>query len=60
MGGIDDLRINGATMKLQVKEDHILTAVESYLKMMGMVEDDAVVTSVKRNRDNSFEVEIDE
>jgi hypothetical protein len=47
-------------MKLQIKENHILSAVESYMKMMGMIDEDAIVTSVKRNRDNSYEVEIDE
>lgn len=47
-------------MKLNIKEEHVLSAVESYLKMMSMIDDDATVISVKRNRDNSFEVETDE
>ena len=47
-------------MKLQVKEDHVLNAVESYLKMMSMIDDDSTVISVKRNRDNSYEVETNE
>lgn len=47
-------------MKLAVKEEHVVAAVESYLKMMGMIDDDALVVTMKRNRDNSYEVEIED
>lgn len=44
---------------MKIKEEHVLNALEGYLKAMSMIDDDATVISVKRNRDNSYEVELD-
>lgn len=46
-------------MKLRIAEDHMKSALEAYLKMMSMIDDDATIVSVKRNRDNTFEIEVE-
>lgn len=45
---------------MRVKEEHIIAAVESYLKSLSMIDDDAIVLDIKRNRDNTYEVAVDE
>jgi len=44
---------------MKLSEDHVLSALEGYLKSMSMIDDDDVVISVKRNRDNTFEIEVE-
>jgi hypothetical protein len=44
---------------MTVKEEHILAAIEGYLKSLSMIHDDDTVVSVKRNRDNTYEVEVE-
>lgn len=44
---------------MKISEHHVLAALEGYLKSMSMIDDDAVVVSVRRNRDNSYEVEVE-
>lgn len=45
---------------MKVAEHHVLQALEGYLKSMSMIDDDAIVVAVKRNRDNTFEIEVEE
>lgn len=46
-------------MTKNIPEHHVLQALEGYLKSMSMIDDDAIVVSVKRNRDGSFEIEVE-
>jgi hypothetical protein len=44
---------------MKLSEEHVLAALEGYMKSLSMIDDDAVVVSVKRNRDNTFEIEVE-
>jgi hypothetical protein len=48
------------SVKMTVSYEHILTAVEGYLKSMSMIDDDASVTEVYSSRDpNAFVIVTD-
>lgn len=44
---------------MKLSEEHVLAALEGYMKSLSMIDDDDVVVSVKRNRDNTFEIEVE-
>lgn len=46
-------------MKKTISEAHVIAALEGYLKMMSMIDDDAIIIDIKRNRSNDYEIEID-
>ena len=48
------------SMTLTLDEGSVIFAVEEYLYQTGQIAPGDTVASVKRNRDNSFEVEIEE
>ncbi len=46
-------------MKKLISEEHVKNALDGYLKALGMIDDDEVVVSVKRTRNNDFEIEVE-
>lgn len=47
-------------MKLTLVEGEVIVAVEDYLYRTSQIENNQTVVAIKRNRDNSFEVTIEE
>lgn len=46
-------------MKLVITEEHVKAALDGYLKAMSMINDNDIVVTVKRNRNNDYEIEIE-
>lgn len=42
-----------------VSDDHVLSALDGYLHALSILEDNEYITSVKRNKNNEFEVEVE-
>lgn len=44
---------------MTLSEHHVLAALEGYMKSLSMIDDNDIVTAVRRNRDNTFEIEVE-
>lgn len=42
--------------KIHVSETHMIAALEGYLKAMAMIDDDDVILDIKRNRNNEYDI----
>lgn len=46
--------------KLRIDAHHVISALDGYLHMMSMIEDDEIVSEVKRTRDNDYEITVED
>lgn len=46
-------------MKKKISEEHVLNALEGYLKAMSILDDNDLIIDIKRTRSNDYEIHVE-